>query len=281
MPLGVTVDEDEVRLSLAGVQDKLPLVELADGRFAHPVRGQPSTLIAKPGKEAFEDIVANEAFCLAVATELGLPVAGFRVLQVGGRALLIVERYDRTIDANGRIARLHQEDVCQASGINPAFKYEHAGGPSLASVAALLSDHSFQPGIDRREFFRLAAVNALLGNCDAHGKNLSLLHTEIGVSLAPAYDLVSTEVYVHTDRLGMRLGATERLRHVDRAALIDASRATSGDRMGQRILRELEEQLPDALAAAEQRAHAEGWHVARVTQIADQTLARAARMLSD
>ena len=279
-PLGVTVEEDEVRLSLAGVQDKLPLVELADGRLAHPVRGQPSTLIAKPGKEAFADLVPNEAFCLAVATELGLPVAGFRVLQVGGRPLLIVERYDRTIDANGRMVRLHQEDVCQAGGINPGFKYEYAGGPSLANVAALLSDHSFQPGIDRRHLFKLAAVNALLGNCDAHGKNLSLLHTEVGVSLAPAYDLVSTEAYVHTDRLGMRLGPAERLRNVDLAALVDTSRITSGLRAGQPILQELAEQLPGALAAAEQRAHTEGWHVARVTQIANDTSARAARMLS-
>ena len=40
--------------------------------------------------------------------------------------------------------------------------------------------------------------NYLIGNTDAHAKNLSLLHSDSGVKLAPFYDLLSTEVYPET-----------------------------------------------------------------------------------
>ncbi|MEX0610662.1 MAG: HipA domain-containing protein, partial [Pirellulales bacterium] len=261
-PLGVTVDDDEIRLSLAGVQNKLPLVVVVDDdddALGLPLNGHPSTHIAKPSPtgergERFPCLVENEAFCLAAVAELGIPTARFRILDVSGENVLLVERYDRFRE-DGRIRRLHQEDACQAAAINPAFKYESGGGPSLVTVTSLIADHSSQPGRDRIVLFRLTVANLLFGNCDAHGKNISFLHTEEGVRLAPAYDVVSTQAYPHTDRLGMRIDGVERLRDVDRGAVL-AQAGVMGlpPRLASGQLAEMAERLPASIDAALTRA---------------------------
>lgn len=280
-PLGVSVDDDEIRLSLAGVQAKLPLVKLGDGTLALPIKGHPSTHIAKPEREQerFPELVANEAFCLAVATALAIPTALFEVIRPGTEPVLLVERYDRMLRV-GAVVRLHQEDACQALAVNPGFKYEVAGGPSLAAVARLIGEHSSQPAVDRMTLLRLTVVNAVLGNCDAHGKNLSFLHGPSGVQLAPAYDIVSTAAYAHTDRMGMRIGEVERLRDLTRDALLEQGAAVGvPPRLGERILNELAAAIPAALAAAADRAAKEGWATPIVESIAEQATGRAQRFL--
>ncbi len=282
VPLGITVEQDEVRLSLAGVQDKLLLVRLPNGELAKPGRGHPSTVIVKPGtNDDFPELVANEAFCLTVAAVLGVLSADCSVRKVEGEPLLVVDRYDRVTEAGGLVRRLHQEDICQAVSVNPQYKYEGAGGPSLRQVAELLDQHSFRPGIDRAELFRLVTVNALLGNCDAHAKNLSLLHTSDGVTLAPAYDIVSTALYPrHSEELGMRLGGVARLGKVDSDTLIAAAADIGiSARLARAELGELRLGLGDALDAASQRAHDEGWDCPRLERLDQETRARAERML--
>ena len=281
-PLGVTADDDEVRLSLAGVQDKLPLVQLNDGRLALPLNGHPSTHIAKPARqvERFPELVQNEAFCLATAEALDIRTAAFSVITVGDEQVLLVKRYDRAGNTNGQTVRLHQEDACQATATHPNFKYEGSGGPSLAQVADLISAHSSQPGLDRMTLLRLTVANAVLGNCDAHGKNISFLHQEEGVRLAPAYDLVSTEAYPHTDKLGMRIGGVDRLRDVTREALIVQAGALGiSPQLAERLLANLAERFPASLTAARERAEREGWATPITTRIADASADRARRIL--
>ena len=282
-PLGVTVDDDEIRLSLAGVQDKLPLARTPEGQLALPLRGHPSTVIAKPSRqtERFPDLVANEAFCLTVATLTGLPTTDFSVEHVRGVPLLLVERFDRRTDDEGRTVRVHQEDACQATAILPSQKYEHHGGPSLARVAALIDEHSKQPGLDRLSLLRLTVLNTLLGNADAHGKNVSFLHTEDGVVLAPAYDLVSTQAYAHTDLLAMKIGAVERLRHVRRSDLIEQAAAIGiRERLANQVIDEVGEKLAGALDLAQTKAAKEGWESAVIERIVAGARERAALQLT-
>lgn len=273
-PLGVSVDDDSVRLSLAGAQDKLPVV--IDGeRVGLPLHGHASTHILKPasvrmsrrGDLRFPELVANEAFCLALAAQLGIPAAAFSVMSIADEHVLSVERYDRIRD-DGRIQRIHQEDSCQALRIHPQHKYESGGGPSLARVAQLLNDVSTQPLIDRRTLYRLALLNVLIGNADAHGKNISLLHDAAGIRLAPAYDLVATQIYNHPETLGMSIGGAQRLRDVDRNALIAAG-ADCGftTQASQQLLDEQLAQLDDAIAASSERARSEGWWADRIDQL--------------
>ncbi len=212
-PLGVG---GRVRLSLAGVQDKLLLTRMPGGVWGRPVDGTPSTHILKPQHPTYPRTVQNEAFCMRVAQHLGLAAANVEVVTIAGRELLVIERYDRQVLEDGTVLRVHQEDVCQALGIPPAKKYQEDGGPSLKQVAATLGSTG-----DTRALDVLAAtvtLNVLLGNGDAHGKNFSLLHDEDGgLQLAPLYDLMSTIAYRAlglTDHMAMYIDSIQRIDRV-------------------------------------------------------------------
>lgn len=189
-PLGVAGD---VRISLGGVQEKLVLTRMPDGRWGKPVDGAPSTHILKPEIAGLPNTVENEAFCMRLANHLGLAVAAIDVITVGGRKLLVVERFDRIVALDGAVVRLHQEDFCQASGLPPEQKYEQDGGPSLRDIADILQTQAPE-SVER--FLRAVTFNVLIGNGDAHAKNFSLLHLLNGtLELAPLYDLMSTIGY--------------------------------------------------------------------------------------
>lgn len=114
---------DGLRLSLAGAQDKLPVV--FDGtRIGLPRNGTPSSHILKPAIRTLADTVTNEGFCLALAEAMQLKPAKSQVRSVLGRQFLLVERYDRRRAAHGQRQRLHQEDFCQALGVVPELKYQ-------------------------------------------------------------------------------------------------------------------------------------------------------------
>lgn len=205
-PLGISRTGKKVRLSLAGVQRKLALVRDDDGRFGLPSGSVPSTYLLKPeyGDE-YPDLADNEAFCLAIARELGLPTAATALIEIGGRRCLLSRRFDRHL-VNGTIARLHQEDLCQALGIPSNLKYESDSGPGFRLFRSLLGE--IGRTVDVREMVRAAVLNFVLGNSDAHGKNFAILFTPQGRRLAPLYDLVSTAVYLpEEDEMAMAIGA--------------------------------------------------------------------------
>ncbi len=189
-PLGV---DDRVRISLAGVQEKLLLTRLAGDGWGRPVDGTPSTHILKPEIRGYPDTVENEAFCMRLAKHLSLPVADVTTTAPAGRKLIVVTRYDRVVGDDGEVERIHQEDFCQATGTPPQKKYEEDGGPSLRKIAALLVS------VERGALSTLlgaVTLNVLIGNGDAHAKNFSLLHDRSGaLRLAPLYDLLSTFIY--------------------------------------------------------------------------------------
>lgn len=220
-PLHMDPDEG-IRLSLAGAQDKLPVV-VEDKRIGIPAAGTPSTHILKTPIERVEHTVANEAFCLTLARELGLDAAPATVGRAGGRPFLLVERYDRN-RAGPRVERIHQEDLCQALAVPPERKYEAEGGPGLADCFAVVRDTVDVPARDIAALVDAVALNVAIGNHDAHAKNFSLLYAPDQNRLAPLYDLVSTAVYPELDRkLAMKIGGENRpdylrRRHLDRFA---------------------------------------------------------------
>lgn len=114
---------------------------------------------------------------MRVAAAAGNEVAVTELLEVNGIRCLYSERFDRSVDTEGTIVRLHQEDMCQALGLLPTQKFEAEDGPSVASVIALLRR---QPtpriALDVNAFVRAVLTSFLLGNSDAHGKNFSLLY---------------------------------------------------------------------------------------------------------
>ena len=201
--------DDELRLSLAGAQDKLP-VHYDGKRLALPKGSAPSSHILKPGSRDFAHMPANEHFCMRLASASDLPVPPSEVLRKAS-ALYLVQRYDRTRSPAGGLARIHQIDFCQALNLPASRKYEQEGGPSLPACFEVIARYCAQPARDRLELISWVIFNYLVGNADAHAKNLSLLIRPEGVSLAPFYDLISTAAYRNlTAKLAMKVGGENR-----------------------------------------------------------------------
>lgn len=202
--------EGALRLSLAGVQNKLPVY--FDGQqISLPQGNAASSHILKPAISHYPDSIFNEAYCMRLAAAVGLNVPQVSLLKNRGQWLYLVSRYDRQTTGQGIVQRLHQEDFCQALAILPDIKYEKEGGPTLAACFELIRKQSIQPVIDLRQLLQWVAFNYLIGNADAHGKNVSLLLTQQGPKLAPFYDLMSTTIYPGlSDRPAMKIGGEDR-----------------------------------------------------------------------
>jgi serine/threonine-protein kinase HipA len=237
MPLRpMRAGDDGLRLSLAGAQDKLPVVLDADGqRVGLPLNGSPSTHILKPPI----DVARTHIQAIADGEQQ--------------RHYLLVARYDRQTDLPGQ--RLHQEDFCQALGIVSEHKYQNEGGPGLAQAFALVHSVTRPSAPHTLKLLDYVVFNALIGNHDAHGKNFSLLYTPAGAVLTPLYDALCTAVYpTLTDKMAMKIGGKYKFsevmaRHWEQFAL-DA--ALSPAQVKKRIL-DIAKRLPD-LAHATQAA---------------------------
>ena len=145
---------------------------------------------------------------MALAGELGLEVPPSFIHQHREERVFVVKRYDRVSTAAG-IGRLHQEDFCQALQVPPEYKYESEGGPSLAACFNLVRQNSIRSGKDVLSLVDWVIFNYLIGNSDAHGKNISLLLLPEGPMLAPFYDQLSTRIYAHyglAEGLAMKIG---------------------------------------------------------------------------
>lgn len=245
-PLGVS---GNVRISLAGMQEKLLLTRMPDGSWGRPVAGTPSTHILKPEHASYPNTVENEAFCMRMAKHLGLPVAGVETTTIGGRRLIVVERYDRVVAPDGRVDRLHQEDFCQALGIHPEKKYQEDGGPSLHSLGEVLQAAAGPESLEM--LLRGVTLNVLVANGDAHGKNFALLHTRSGaLELAPLYDLMSTLSY-GDDRLAMYVDDVRRTDRVTADRIVsEATKWGMSRRRASEVVEDLLARVPEAAEAA-------------------------------
>jgi len=215
--LALILQDGELRLSLAGAQDKLP-VHCRDGRLSLPTGDAASTHLLKISSGGFPDLVQNELFCLTLARAIGLDVPHTELAPTA-TPILLIERYDRRVDDDASVHRLHQEDFCQALGVPPETKYENEGGPTLAQMFEVLAHGSQSPLPDKKSLLTWVLFNVLIGNADAHAKNVSLLYGQSDAParrrLAPFYDLVCTAVYDQlSTRLAQKIGGEYRVEHV-------------------------------------------------------------------
>jgi serine/threonine-protein kinase HipA len=259
------------RLSLAGTRDKLSV--LCERDHIGITRGRPpSTHIIKRPVAELESMVANEAYCLALAAESGLGTATASPMAAGGQEGLLVRRYDRRKLGSGEVGRIHQEDFCQALGILPDLKYQAEGGPSIATCAGLVREHVSAPAVDLMAFLDALLFNLLIGNTDAHGKNFSLLlDGEDAPKLAPLYDLLSARAYWPFKRkMAMKYGGEYRgdrirARHLERLAFeLEISPAAV-----RRRAREVGDRVLAAIPAARERLP-EPWRDMELLDLIDQ-----------
>jgi serine/threonine-protein kinase HipA len=181
------------RLSLAGAQSKFAVCK-SEKKYFYPNDSYPSTQIIKIESSIFKNILHNELFCIMLGQSLGLNVPQVELCETDGKLFLDITRYDRFVTAD-KCERIHQEDFCQVLGYPSGKKYQADGGPSIRDYHKAIIKYNFNKITDSFSFLQWIAFNYIIGNTDAHAKNLSLLHKGGQVELAPFYDLLSTEIY--------------------------------------------------------------------------------------
>ena len=245
-PLGVS---DRVRISLAGVQEKLLLTRMPDGRWGRPVDGTPSTHILKPEIRDYPNTVQNETFCMRLARSLGLETAEVETTEIAGRRLIVVRRYDRMIGEDGSVQRIHQEDFCQATSMLPKQKYQEDGGPSLLKLSEVLRSVAVPGSVEA--LLSATIANVLVGNGDAHAKNFSLLHHRDGkITLAPLYDVMSS-LYYNDDRLALYIDDVRRTNRVSGDRLANEAMSWGIPRVrAVEIIKDLLVRAPSAIEAS-------------------------------
>jgi serine/threonine-protein kinase HipA len=212
------------RTLLAGAQDKMAIrmapsadIELVGG-LLEPVDQAPTTHILKPQpphsrKLAYAPV--NEFFCMRLARNVWSNVPSAHLLFAPGPEdrdpdltkhdslewVYCVERYDRRMEEDGTIRRLHQIDLLQLRNewASTMAKYENSGGAKLSLMFTLAARYATAPALAINTLLQGRILNFLLGNSDAHWKNHSLLWGNGGWYVAPMYDVVCTVAYPQLD----------------------------------------------------------------------------------
>jgi serine/threonine-protein kinase HipA len=223
IPLAVW--DGKVRMSIAGVQDKLmvyidrPIEEGGDIFLVEPPLASTHIIKPEPERKLTPHLVVNEHFCMSLAKRMDLPVAEVRILRTP-RPSLVVTRFDRQVSQEGAhtvVKRLHIIDACQASDLPVSYKYERnfGSGEHVRNIREGVSfevlfdrvDQTINKATARLTLLRWALFQYLIGNSDAHGKNYSFFVRRQGLEPAPWYDLVSVVQYPGIDHdLAMAFG---------------------------------------------------------------------------
>jgi serine/threonine-protein kinase HipA len=193
-----TAEEDELRISIAGAQEKIALTRHG-GRWCKPHGATPTTHILKlplglvGGRQMdMRSSLENEWLCAALLRAYGMNVATCEVRQFGETRTLVVTRFDRSLDSSKKYwLRLPQEDFCQATGTPGSRKYESDGGPGLVEIARVLQGSEMRDE-DLACLLRAELLFWMLAATDGHAKNLSIrLLAQGRYRLTPLYDVIS------------------------------------------------------------------------------------------
>lgn len=200
----ITIWDQKPRLSVAGVQDKLPIIVL-DDKYGIGEGEMSSTHIFKFDKINEQNLVVNEHFCMSLAKLCGLKVAKTSIEKFEDEKVLIVERFDREIikdDDTFKIEKKHIIDGCQMLDLDVIMKYQKPyGGANQAEIGASFEllyksiELCKTKALAKLEVLKWSLFNLIIDNYDAHAKNISFYVDKNGIEVAPFYDLVNIAVY--------------------------------------------------------------------------------------
>ncbi len=200
----ITLWDGRTRLSVAGVQDKLNLLEI-DGKLGFGEGQLCSNKIFKFETGAAPFIAVNELFTMLLARDAGLDVPDVELRTYGEMRVFVIDRFDRRVvkDLN-RVLRRHVIDGCQATNLPPSYKYERQHGDEGdgiyirdgVSFPKLFNIETANMQAYQAQLIRWMTFNILVRNYDAHGKNISFFVGKKGLELTPFYDLVNIEAII-------------------------------------------------------------------------------------
>ena len=281
-PGSVSPEPDELRLSVAGAQEKTAFL-WHNNQWCLPLGSTPTTHLFKlpmgvigEGQIDFSSSVENEWLCSRLLKAYGVPVAATEMARFHGEHCLIVQRFDRRLHSSGtHWLRLPTEDICQATSTPAVNKYENRGGPGMQSIAALLAQSSERG--DLTTFFKAQVLFWMLRAIDGHAKNFSLFLKPGGrFQLTPLYDVLSAWPVIGRRRgqwpqqklrmamawLGTKSRYYEPLQITSRQMLITAKRLGLGE--AQPILNDLIAQTPTVITEVQNQLPAAFPHTVAV-----------------
>jgi len=196
----IDVGLDTQKFSLAGVQMKFSSLR-KDGRFNISSQVGADSWIIKTPSTVHRNVPANEYTAMRLAQAIGVDIPDIELVALGQLDNLpdirlvdepyayAIRRFDRS-----ESGRVHTEDFAQLFELYAHDKYR---GKNYEQIAAYIYDWGSDPLADVQQMARRLLANILLANGDAHVKNWSMIYpNQTGVRLSPAYDIVTTRVYI-------------------------------------------------------------------------------------
>ena len=185
----------ERSVSVPGVQAKLSMSLINEAREKNSrltvVGALGGNYIFKPPTLNFPEMPQNEHVTMRIAEAMGIKVVPSSLIRLqSGELSYITKRVDRTID--GR--KIHMIDMFQIIGAFNKYK------SSMEKIGKALNAYSDNTLLDKLYFFELAVFSFLSGNNDMHLKNFSMIQTDFGWSLSPAYDLLNVAILNPEDK---------------------------------------------------------------------------------
>lgn len=249
---------DEIRMSLAGAQEKLGVRIGASGAMFLPEGSAPSTHIVKPENASadFPFCPANEFFCMRLARALQVPVPSVGLLHLP-EPLYVIERFDRELqstegakETSQAVRRTHQIDLCQALGVAPSKKYESEGGLGLHQLFEVFRGTFIErPIVAANAVIQWVVFNYLIGNLDAHAKNIAFLMRGHKAAVAPFYDMLCVEAYLPRQTMSMAIAGENKPGWVEGAHWdAMAYEADVAPRLVRGVLSRMSAGLPEAIS---------------------------------
>jgi serine/threonine-protein kinase HipA len=195
------------RASLSGVQPKMTAIKTSKG-YEPATQELGSTHIAKLPSRALPDILELELLTLR-ATNVLLPddqIVEAEIASVGSQTpkALLIKRFDRDSEGNKR----HFEEFNQLLGKFSEDKYEGA----YEDIGQFIRKTPRCVPAEADTLYRRILAAVLTGNTDAHLKNFAMFHTQEGLRLTPAYDLLAAAIYKEYQTLALQIAGTRNLK---------------------------------------------------------------------
>jgi serine/threonine-protein kinase HipA len=207
--------------TFSGISGMQPKVLVRDVALPGKVIHQGATHIVKSfDPREYPELAANELICTRGAAAAGIKTAHVQMSE--NRQFLIVDRFDLTKDG----LYLGMEDFCVLNARRAHGRYDG----SYENIAKRITDYVTANKLAeaREQFVLMVAYACAIENGDAHLKNFSVLYAqpEGEITLAPAYDLISTSLYMPRDKLALTMNDSKD--YPDRARLIKFIRHVTG-----------------------------------------------------
>jgi serine/threonine-protein kinase HipA len=195
-------EERRCLLGEAGSGGARPKLTLEDDGALWLVKG-----ISNKDSAELAPVPCIEAALLTLANVCGINVPRHSVRQIGGKPVLLVERFDRCPLTGGGFGRWRYASAQSIFWSSPEVaRYSYQG--SYTNLARQLRVWERMPTKSARELYRRVVFNALAGNTDDHAKNHGVVAGADGdFILAPAFDLTISEKLGQRNYLAMNFGA--------------------------------------------------------------------------